>query len=100
MGITLVGRKLLSERDENNWVTTGNIKKRACSSEGNYSLKEMRTEVRSHRICLLTQIVGRKLLSERDENTRPNRIEDTSIVSMSEGNYSLKEMRTVPAEAY
>ena len=42
-------------------------------------------------------MVGRKLLSERDENI-PNLLKEIIIVSiMSEGNYSLKEMRTLPA---
>ena len=64
-----VGRKLLSERDEN---LSGcfNIDIATCNP------------------------VGRKLLSERDENEALLDLSLKLCVYMLEGNYSLKEMRT------
>jgi len=47
--------KPLSERDENNWVTTGNIKRKA--------------------------VVGMKPLSERDENNLPSETVISLIIS-------------------
>ena len=37
-------------------------------SEGNYSLKEMRTNITIASVESFSSFVGRKLLSERDEN--------------------------------
>jgi len=66
----LVGRKLLSERDENKKGVLLALVSREILSEGNYSLKEMRTyKKRSVLLAPLTE-VGRKLLSERDENKK------------------------------
>jgi len=63
-----VGRKLLSERDEN-VLSSYNIGVAVSSaSEGNYSLKEMRTFPEETPRLLIIEQVGRKLLSERDEN--------------------------------
>jgi len=68
--------------------------KALAMSEGNYSLKEMRTIS-----SLLSEsrkfiAVGRKLLSERDENVCKPICIVTIVFPLSEGNYSLKEMRT------
>jgi len=114
-----VGRKLLSERDENSPSDEPNIwRLNACrkettlwkrwehtcyhpwrwyfhrQSEGNYSLKEMRTILPPSYFTSHAVWVGRKLLSERDENrSMPSVLIVPSIIP-SEGNYSLKEMRT------
>jgi len=40
--------------------------------------------------------VGRKLLSERDENHTNVTACGVKLIILSEGNYSLKEMRTAP----
>ena len=66
--LVVVGRKLLSERDENTTHLAVLFWKISNTSEGNYSLKEMRTEVGQRFFSILGIIVGRKLLSERDEN--------------------------------
>ena len=63
-----VGRKLLSERDENPFFEKNLFNFERNLSEGNYSLKEMRTALRYLLYISQHLSVGRKLLSERDEN--------------------------------
>jgi len=63
-------------------------------SEGNYSLKEMRTNIELKLYNITLRAVGRKLLSERDENISVSESVDIQPINSSEGNYSLKEMRT------
>jgi len=63
-----VGRKLLSERDENFDTTNPSLDTVTSKSEGNYSLKEMRTLGKKQPETHQAHAVGRKLLSERDEN--------------------------------
>jgi len=66
--IYYVGRKLLSERDENYQNVIATSLPLITLSEGNYSLKEMRTTAIVPKHFRYDFAVGRKLLSERDEN--------------------------------
>jgi len=70
------------------------FRKISTTSEGNYSLKEMRTPQSCQRRENIFYNVGRKLLSERDENNALVSSLKNIPKRMSEGNYSLKEMRT------
>ena len=88
----VVGRKLLSERDENYIFTIP-----LCYNfhlVGRKLLSERDENIFCGSWCSAVFLVGRKLLSERDENSRNPFREDLLQSYSSEGNYSLKEMRT------